>query len=104
MIFLFGLGIGGAAISTVISEYVKNVVNLKFQCAQCMDFHVWHNIIASLLFHYISSVHYPFRYLIAFILLWKLNDRVLFMSPNIDGMRIVQYLKSGTSLCKFCDI
>lgn len=29
LIFLLGLGIGGAAISTVISEYVKNVVKLK---------------------------------------------------------------------------
>lgn len=38
LIFLLGLGIGGAAISTVISEYVKNVVKLKFRCAQCMDF------------------------------------------------------------------
>jgi Na+-driven multidrug efflux pump len=27
LIFLVGLGIGGAAISTVISEYVSNVVN-----------------------------------------------------------------------------
>lgn len=28
LIFLFGFGIGGAAIATVISEYVSNVVNL----------------------------------------------------------------------------
>lgn len=28
LIFLFGLGIGGAAISTVISEYVSDVVKL----------------------------------------------------------------------------
>ena len=38
LIFLFGLGIGGAAISTVISEYVKNVVKLKLRCALDMDF------------------------------------------------------------------
>ncbi|KAK4796834.1 hypothetical protein SAY86_029160 [Trapa natans] len=54
LIFLFSLGIKGAAISTVISEY-----------------------------------------LIALILLWKLNDEVLLISPNIDGRRIVRYLKSG---------
>ncbi|CBI18108.3 hypothetical protein VitviT2T_011847 [Vitis vinifera] len=54
LIFLLGLGIGGAAISTVISEY-----------------------------------------LIAFVLLWELNDKVFLISPNIDGMRIAQYLKSG---------
>lgn len=28
LIFVFGFGIGGAAISTVISEYVSDVVNL----------------------------------------------------------------------------
>ncbi|XP_062166195.1 protein DETOXIFICATION 44, chloroplastic isoform X1 [Alnus glutinosa] len=54
LIFLFGLGIGGAAISTVISEY-----------------------------------------LIAFILLWKLNKKISLISPNIDGRRVSSYLKSG---------
>ena len=28
LIFLFGLGVGGAAVATVISEYVNDVVNL----------------------------------------------------------------------------
>lgn len=54
LIFLFGLGIGGAAISTVISEYF-----------------------------------------IVFILLRELSSNVLLVSPNINGERIVQYLKSG---------
>ncbi|XP_077213317.1 MATE efflux family protein isoform X2 [Tasmannia lanceolata] len=44
LIFFCGLGIGGAAISTVISEYV-----------------------------------------IAFILLWELNEKVILVPPNIDG-------------------
>ncbi|KAA8517721.1 hypothetical protein F0562_015220 [Nyssa sinensis] len=57
LIFFFGIGIGGAAIATVISEY-----------------------------------------LIAFILLWKLNSKVLLVNPNIDGRRVVQYLKSGALL------
>ncbi|KAL9428694.1 hypothetical protein AB3S75_030644 [Citrus x aurantiifolia] len=54
LIFFFHFGIGGAAIATVISEY-----------------------------------------LIAFILIWKLSDNVLLMSPDIDGRRVVRYLKSG---------
>ncbi|GMP51374.1 hypothetical protein CsSME_00017628 [Camellia sinensis var. sinensis] len=54
LIFLFGFGISGAAIATMISEY-----------------------------------------LIAFILLWKLNEKVLLVSPNIDGGRVARYLKSG---------
>ncbi|GMY25600.1 protein DETOXIFICATION 44, chloroplastic [Fagus crenata] len=54
LIFLVGLGIGGAAISTVISEY-----------------------------------------LIAFILLWELNGKILLISPNIDGRKVASYLKSG---------
>ncbi|WOL17994.1 protein DETOXIFICATION 44, chloroplastic [Canna indica] len=52
LIFLLGLGIGGAAISTVISEYV-----------------------------------------IAGILLWKLNEKVV-LSPNINGEGMSRYLKS----------
>ncbi|XP_047321622.1 protein DETOXIFICATION 44, chloroplastic isoform X2 [Impatiens glandulifera] len=54
LIFRFGFGVGGAAIATVISEY-----------------------------------------LIAFILLWKLNDEVELISPKIDGRKMVQYLQSG---------
>ncbi|GAB4857304.1 Protein DETOXIFICATION 44, chloroplastic [Ancistrocladus abbreviatus] len=54
LIFLCGLGIGGAAIATVISEY-----------------------------------------LIALILLWKLNEKVSFITPTVDGTRVLQYLKSG---------
>ncbi|XP_062004222.1 protein DETOXIFICATION 44, chloroplastic [Rosa rugosa] len=54
LIFIFNLGIGGAAVATVISEY-----------------------------------------LIAAILLWKLNTQILLIPTNIDGRRIVRYLKSG---------
>ncbi|XAR55784.1 hypothetical protein NMG60_11035986 [Bertholletia excelsa] len=54
LIFLLGFGIGGAAIATVISEYLT-----------------------------------------AFILLWKLSGKVLLVSPDIDGGRVTQYLKSG---------
>lgn len=54
LIFLFDLGIGGAAAATVTSEY-----------------------------------------LIALVLLWKLNDEVLLISPNFDGRKVIQYLKSG---------
>ncbi|GFS38561.1 MATE efflux family protein [Actinidia rufa] len=35
------------------------------------------------------------KYLIAFILLWKLNGEVQLVSPNIDGGRVARYLKSG---------
>ncbi|KAH9616882.1 hypothetical protein KSS87_000658 [Heliosperma pusillum] len=54
LIFFLGFGISGAAIATVISEY-----------------------------------------LIAFILLWKLYGEVSFTSANIDGARLLQYLRSG---------
>lgn len=53
LIFLFGLGIGGAAIATVISEY-----------------------------------------LIAFILLWKLNGKVSLVAPELDGRRVALYLNT----------
>nr|XP_004305106.2 PREDICTED: MATE efflux family protein 2, chloroplastic [Fragaria vesca subsp. vesca] len=54
LIFIYNLGIGGAAVATVISEY-----------------------------------------LIAAILLWKLNTQILLMPTNIDAKRIIRYLKSG---------
>nr|KAJ0192170.1 hypothetical protein LSAT_V11C800429930 [Lactuca sativa] len=54
LIFFSGLGISGAAIATVISEY-----------------------------------------LIAFILLWKLNQEVQLVTPNVDGDKVARYLKSG---------
>ncbi|XP_048500972.1 protein DETOXIFICATION 44, chloroplastic isoform X3 [Beta vulgaris subsp. vulgaris] len=54
LIYFLGFGVGGAAIATVIAEYV-----------------------------------------IASILLWKLNVQVSLTSPNIDGGRFLQYLKSG---------
>uniref|UniRef100_A0A0R0JAJ6 Protein DETOXIFICATION n=1 Tax=Glycine max TaxID=3847 RepID=A0A0R0JAJ6_SOYBN len=54
LIFLFGLGIGGAAVATVISEY-----------------------------------------LIAFILLWKLSDKVLLIPSEFDGRKFFSYLKSA---------
>lgn len=54
LIFVFGLGVGGAAIATVVSEYF-----------------------------------------IAFILLWKLNAKVVLISPDILGDGFARYLKSG---------
>ncbi|KAK9124626.1 hypothetical protein Sjap_014228 [Stephania japonica] len=57
LIFLFGLGLDGAAISTVVSEY-----------------------------------------LIAFILLWELNSKVLLVPPNMVSMGVIRYLKSGMVL------
>jgi Na+-driven multidrug efflux pump len=38
------------------------------------------------------------EYLIAFILLWKLNENVVLLSPQIKVGRANQYLKSGNSL------
>ncbi|KAH6755834.1 MATE efflux family protein [Perilla frutescens var. hirtella] len=57
LIFFVGLGISGAAIATVTSEYLT-----------------------------------------ALILLWKLNDKVLLVSPSISGERVAKYLKSGALL------
>ncbi|WOH08079.1 hypothetical protein DCAR_0727516 [Daucus carota subsp. sativus] len=54
LIFFLSFGIGGAAISTVISEY-----------------------------------------LIAFILLWKLNEKVSLVSPKFEATKVFRYLKSG---------
>ncbi|KAB1199237.1 MATE efflux family protein 2, chloroplastic [Morella rubra] len=64
LIFTFDLGIGGAAVATVISEYIIPCRLLT-------------------------------RYLIAFIILWKLSGKILLIAPNNDGGRLARYLKSG---------
>ncbi|XP_020583189.1 protein DETOXIFICATION 44, chloroplastic-like [Phalaenopsis equestris] len=56
LLFYLGLGVGGAAIATVVSEYV-----------------------------------------IAFILLWKLNEKVILIPPNV-GVGVARYLTSGILL------
>lgn len=38
------------------------------------------------------------RYLIAFILLWKLNGKVSLVAPELDGRRVALYLNTGTSV------
>lgn len=35
------------------------------------------------------------RYLIAFVLLWRLNGEISFSLSSIDGGRIARYLQSG---------
>ncbi|XVF08338.1 hypothetical protein REPUB_Repub06bG0218200 [Reevesia pubescens] len=54
LIFPFGFGVGGAAVATVISEY-----------------------------------------LIAIILLWELNGKIVLISPNVDWRKVALYVKSG---------
>lgn len=52
LIFFFGLGVSGAAIATVISEYVSDVVKLTVQCHHTLyivkllilNFHKLHGI------------------------------------------------------------
>lgn len=56
-IFPLGLGVSGAALATVTSEYLT-----------------------------------------AFILLWKLNNKLILFSSNIIGGDIIRYLKSGAQL------
>ncbi|XP_042054517.1 protein DETOXIFICATION 44, chloroplastic [Salvia splendens] len=38
------------------------------------------------------------EYLTALILLWKLSDKLLLVTPSISGQRVAQYLKSGALL------
>ncbi|XVE97148.1 hypothetical protein REPUB_Repub02eG0286200 [Reevesia pubescens] len=85
LIFPIGFGIASAAVATVISEHVNNLVNLMILV------YLAHNISANfgssidisistkLSFHLFFT-----RYLIAIILLWKLNGKVVLISPNID--------------------
>ncbi|KAK3032857.1 hypothetical protein RJ639_037034, partial [Escallonia herrerae] len=95
LIFLFHLGIGGAAIATVISEYVNDVVKLMHIFLYSMHITFCESKIMFHCSHGLQNFHFVFRYLIAFILLWKLNNKVVLISPKIDGERVSRYLKSG---------
>lgn len=44
------------------------------------------------------------RYLIAFVLLWRLNGEISFTLSSIDGGRIARYLQSGNFLLPTCNL
>ncbi|XP_022767799.1 protein DETOXIFICATION 44, chloroplastic-like isoform X1 [Durio zibethinus] len=96
LIFPIGFGVGGAAVATVISEYVNNVVNLMILV------YFAHNISANVgsSIDIFTSTNLSFhlfltRYLIAIILLWELNGKVVLVSPNVDWRKVSLYIKSG---------
>lgn len=60
----------------------------------CLCHHIMHDKTHFPLAH-MNSVYVFIRYLTALILLWKLNDKVLLVSPSIRGQKVAQYLKSG---------
>ncbi|KAM1801682.1 hypothetical protein TB2_032513 [Malus domestica] len=82
LMFTFFFGIRGAAIATVISEYVNDVVNFIVKFCQ--------------IFFLIEPLISIFRKAPdAAILMWKLNSKVLLVATYIDGRRIIGYRKSG---------
>lgn len=109
LIYYFHIGIGGAAVATVISEYVDDVVKLLQWFLLLTSPKLYSSTISISLFllkkkhsfylHHTKILMYIcthfIRYLIALILLLKLNDKVLLVTPNIDGPRLARYLKSG---------
>ncbi|KAL6640660.1 hypothetical protein ACP70R_021783 [Stipagrostis hirtigluma subsp. patula] len=74
LIFPLGLGVSGAALATVTSEYVDAILILLPVKLALL---IWS------------------MYLTAFILLWKLNNEVVLFSWNIIGDGIIRYLTSG---------
>lgn len=98
LILLLGLGVRGAAIATVTSEYVKDTIikcNVQYTShfKYKPDSLFFSKHIFNLLLIYLLLT---IRYLIAFILLWKLNEQVVLVSPGILGDGMMRYLKSGS--------
>lgn len=69
------LGVTGAAISTVISQYVLPLFKFFF------------------FFH--DANFKIFRYIVAFLMIWYLNKRTVLLVPNIKNLHFGDYLKSG---------
>lgn len=86
LIYYFRLGVTGAAMSTVISQYV---IFDSF-------------LICTLLFWlYLVTEQYQifvFRYTVTFLMIWFLNKKAVLLPPKMGSLQFGGYIKSG----KFC--
>lgn len=81
-IYQFKMGVAGAAISSVISQYVSKAFS------------------ASPAFLLLSTLQDGFslilRYTVAILMLMLLNKRVILLPPKLGSLKFGDYLKSGT--------
>ncbi|KAJ6403055.1 hypothetical protein OIU84_015051 [Salix udensis] len=87
LMYYLKLGVTGAAISTVVSQYVSlcslrsnTVLQICFS-DKCLT---------------ILSSNIPcLRYLVTFLMVWQLNKRVILLPPKVGELQFGVYMKSG---------
>lgn len=81
--YYFKLGVTGAAISTVVSQYVL---------------YAFIPSLGILFYLFFTSHHakiFSCRYIVAFLMIWNLNKRVVLLPPKMGSLQFGVYLKSG---------
>lgn len=96
LMFAFRLGVSGAAIAHIISQWVHLCLLLFFDSG-C--------VITDFIFQFRDHVSFLFlislfltwfnRYLISLILLWSLMKRVVLLPPSIQDFQFAKILKNG---------
>lgn len=83
LMYYFRLGASGAAISTVISQYVlfKNIIFLVY--ISWLDLAV---LILEILY---------LRYIVTLLMIWYLNKRAVLLPPKMGALQFGNYIKSG---------
>lgn len=96
LIYYFQLGVSGAAITTVISQYVPHLNIFKmFHISLCYCFsHQIQPSLIYLLFKYCLFV----RYIVTISMIYCLNKRAILMPPKFGELRFGDYLKSGKQM------
>lgn len=77
--YIFQLGITGAAISTVLSQYVPGKFYFVFPLQHLAN----------------KLMTLNCRYIVAILMLWHLNKKTVLLLPSIKNLQFGGYLKSG---------
>lgn len=95
--YYFRLGVTGAAISTVASQYVLSLSDFLF-------FHrlTATTIIVVLIVHWHFCVNFLFvRYIVTILMIWHLNKKTVLILPDMKDLEFGGYLKSGELVLSF---
>lgn len=82
LMYNFKLGVTGAAISTVASQYVLRPIESSFS----LTIPKLNNDTITFTF---------FRYIVTLLMIWYLNKRTIISFPNMKNLHFGDYLRSG---------
>jgi len=87
LMYYLKLGVTGAAISTVVSQYVS-ICSLSINTV--LQIHFSDKFLTIISLNISCS-----RYLVTFLMVWQLNKRVILLPPKVGELQFGVYMKSG---------